>query len=110
MTTINAVVAPAERRVHARLREVFAEAIELVRPFFDGNAIWCGVPLGHFAQRVLRERFPELTAAEIYIFVMAARRVYAAERNAPRAFPHPTPSPAGEGTELLLSLLWHSDC
>jgi hypothetical protein len=78
-------VEAAERRVHTRLREIFAEAVELVRPFFEGNEIWCGVPLGHFAQRVLRERYPELTAAEIYVFVTAAKRLYAAERKARKA-------------------------
>jgi hypothetical protein len=72
--------APAERRVHARLREIFEEALELVRPFFESNEIWCGVPLGHLAQRMLRERYPDLTAEEIYVFVTAAKRVYAAQR------------------------------
>jgi hypothetical protein len=85
MTAASASVVAAERRVHARLREIFAEAIELVRPFFDGNEIWCGVPLGHFAQRMLRERYPELTTAEIYVFVTAAKRLYAAERAARKA-------------------------
>ena len=79
------LVLPQERRVHDRLREIFPEAIELIRPFFDANDIWCGVPLGHFAQRMLRERFPELTTQEIYVFVTAAKRVYAAERNAQKA-------------------------
>jgi hypothetical protein len=87
MGAVSASAAAAERRVHTRLREIFADAVELVRPFFDGNEIWCGVPLGHFAQRVLRERYPELTAAEIYIFVMAARRLYAAEHKARQASP-----------------------
>jgi hypothetical protein len=72
--------APEERRVHARVREIFAEAVELMRPFFEANEIWCGVPLGHFAQRMLRERYPALSAQEIYVFLTAARRVYAAER------------------------------
>jgi hypothetical protein len=73
---------PAERRVHVRLREVFDEALELVRPFFDGNEIWCGVPLHHLAQRMLRERYPDLTNDEIYVFVTAAKRVYAVQRKA----------------------------
>ena len=75
---------PEERRVHARLREIFAEAVELMRPFFEAHQIWCGVPLGHLAQRMLRERYPELSTEEIYVFVTAARRVYAAERKAAR--------------------------
>lgn len=85
MSAAGPSVVAAERRVHSQLREIFTEAIELVRPFFDGNAIWCGVPLGHFAQRMLRERYPELTTAEIYVFVTAAKRVYAAERTARKA-------------------------
>jgi hypothetical protein len=85
MAPQHAPALPAERRVHTRLREIFEEAIELVRPFFEGNAIWCGVPLGHFAQRMLRERYPDLTTEEIYVFVTAAKRVYAAERAARKA-------------------------
>jgi hypothetical protein len=85
MISQHASALPAERRVHTRLREIFEEAIELVRPFFEGNAIWCGVPLGHFAQRMLRERYPDLTTEEIYVFVTAAKRVYAAERAARKA-------------------------
>jgi hypothetical protein len=85
MSAASPSAVPAERRVHTRLREIFAEAIELVRPFFDGNEIWCGVPLGHFAQRMLRERYPDLTTAEIYVFVTAAKRVYAAELAARKA-------------------------
>ena len=82
MSAAQPSVVPVERRVHVRVREIFAEAIELIRPFFDGNEIWCGVPLGHFAQRMLRERYPDLTPEEIYVFVTAAKRVYAAERKA----------------------------
>jgi hypothetical protein len=82
MAAARPLVRPQERRVHERLREIFPEAIELMRPFFDANDIWCGVPLGHFAQRTLRERFPDLTTDEIYVFVTAAKRVYAAQRKA----------------------------
>ena len=87
MTAAAAQSAPSseERRVHLRLREIFEEAVELIRPFFEANEIWCGVPLGHFAQRMLRERYPELSMGEIYVFVTAAKRVYAAERRAQRA-------------------------
>ena len=85
MAATDAAARNTERRVHERVREIFAEAIELMRPFFDANEIWCGVPLGHFAQRVLRERYPELTTQEIYVFVNAAKRFYAAERKAATA-------------------------
>jgi hypothetical protein len=66
-----------ERRIHQRLRQVFDAAMALIDPFFDRDRIWTGVSLEHFAHRVLREHYPELDAMDIYIFVAAARRVYA---------------------------------
>ena len=75
-------VVPAERRVHVRVREIFAEAIELIPPILRPQRDLVRRPLGHFAQRMLRERYPDLTTEEIYVLVTAAKRVYTAERKA----------------------------
>ncbi len=69
-----------ERRVHLRLRAVFDEAIERVAPFFDRRNAWSDADLEHCAYRTMREHYPELTAEEVYVFVVAARRVFAARR------------------------------
>ena len=79
--------AQRERRVHTRLRVVFDSAIALVHPFFDRANTWSGVWLEHFAQRVLREHYPELTADDIYVFVAAARGIHA--RSSRRMRPRP---------------------
>jgi hypothetical protein len=69
-----------ERRVDLRLRAIFDTALPLIAPFFDPKNSWGGHSLEHFAFRVLRENYPELSSDEIYIFVSAARRVYAARQ------------------------------
>jgi hypothetical protein len=73
-----ASVGAADRRVHTRVREIFEDAMRCVRPFFDRVSLWSDVPLAHFAYRALRDRYPDLTFAEIYVFVGAAARIYAA--------------------------------
>jgi hypothetical protein len=75
-----AAIGSADRRVHARVREIFEDAVECVRPFFEPGSLWSEVPLAHFAYRALRDRYPDLTFAEIYVFVGAAARIYAAGR------------------------------
>ena len=74
-----------DRRVHQRLRTVFDAAFELVEPFFDTGKSWGGVTLEHFAFRVLRENYPDLSANEVYVFITAARRIYAENRAVARA-------------------------
>jgi hypothetical protein len=74
-------IGSADRRVHARVREIFEDAVECVRPFFDRDSFWSEVPLAHFAYRALRDRYPDLTFAEIYVLVGAAARIYAARRS-----------------------------
>jgi hypothetical protein len=68
--------ATPERRVNTRLRSVFDTALELVGACFDPQQAWSGVCLEHIAYRVLREHYPELSAGEIYAFVVAAKRIY----------------------------------
>ncbi|MGZ9039065.1 MAG: hypothetical protein ACXW12_18405 [Burkholderiales bacterium] len=72
--------AESDRRTHTRLREVFAEAIALIEPLFRQDTIWSNVSLEYCAQRVLRDRYPELDMMDIYVFVVVAKRVYADRR------------------------------
>jgi hypothetical protein len=69
-----------DRRVDLRLRAIFEAALPLIEPFFDPKNSWGGQSLEHFAFRVLRENYPQLSGEEIFIFVTAARRVYMARQ------------------------------
>jgi len=65
-----------ERRVDLRLREIFVEAYDVIEPFFDPRNAWGGQLHEHLAFRALHERFPDLTAQEVLVIVIAARRVF----------------------------------
>lgn len=65
-----------ERRSNLALREAFDAAYPLMEPFFDPDAGWGGHSLEHLAFRVVRENFPEISAAEVHLLVVAAHRVY----------------------------------
>ena len=69
-----------ERRVNTRLRGIFDTALELVSDCFDPQQAWSGVCLEHIAYRVLREHYPDLSVSEVYAFVVASRRMYAARQ------------------------------
>jgi hypothetical protein len=71
-----------DRRVDLRLRAIFEVAFPLVEPFFDPKNTWGGQSLEHFAFRVLRENYPDLSSEQIFVFVSAARRVYASRQAA----------------------------
>jgi hypothetical protein len=58
-------------------RDEFASAVADLEPFFDPALAWSGGHLEHFAYRAVRELRPELTVAQAYVIVVAARRVYA---------------------------------
>jgi hypothetical protein len=77
---VAAAAIPHDRRVHLRLRAVFDSALVLVAPFFDREQTWSGISLEYFAQRVLREHYPELTAIDIHVFLAAARRVHSGKK------------------------------
>lgn len=66
----------AERRSNPRLRAVFAEAYDVLAPFFDPANQWAGQSLEHFAYHALRDRFPQLTKGDVLILVIAAQRVF----------------------------------
>ncbi|HTY99349.1 MAG TPA: hypothetical protein VMB75_05920 [Rhodocyclaceae bacterium] len=67
-----------ERRVNVRIRQIFVEAYDVVEPFFDPANQWGGRTHEHLAYRALHERFPDMTANEVFIIVTAAKRVFAA--------------------------------
>lgn len=73
-----------DRRVNAHLRQIFVEAYDIVEPFFNPANSWGGHTHEHLAFRALRERFPDLSQAEAFIIVTAAKRVFGAgEKPAP---------------------------
>jgi hypothetical protein len=74
--TDNASPAPTERRKYHRVREIFAEAYELIAPFFAKENRWGNATLDHLAYRVVREQYPELSFEEVHILVVASKRVY----------------------------------
>lgn len=55
-------------------------ALAALEPFFDPGSAWSGASLEHFAFRALRDEHPELSTAQAYVLVVAAKRVYAARR------------------------------
>jgi len=82
------IAEPAERRRNPALRALFDEAYARIEPCLDPRHGWNGQPLEHFAFRMLREAYPELTPQDARILVGAALRVWR-ERNpaAPAAQP-----------------------
>lgn len=66
-----------ERRKHLRVRGVFDEAIMLIEPFFAPENHWGSNSLDHLAYRTLRNHYPDMSADEVHVLVVAARRVFA---------------------------------
>ena len=66
-----------ERRRDAEVRALFVEAYDILAPFFDPANNWAGHGHEHLAYRALHERFPQLSADQVFIIVDAARRVFA---------------------------------
>lgn len=75
MSSITPAV-PAERRQHPELRAVFEEAYARVESCFDPQRTWGGLPLEHFAFRMLREAYPQFSSQETRLLVGALLRVY----------------------------------
>lgn len=65
-----------DRRQYHRVRALFEEAYVLIAPFFAKENRWANATLDHLAYRVVRDHYPELSAAEVHVLVVAARRVY----------------------------------
>jgi hypothetical protein len=74
--TANATGIGKERRRDPEIRELFVEAYDLLEPFFDPANNWAGHGHEHLAYRALHERFPDLSADQVFIIVDAARRVF----------------------------------
>jgi hypothetical protein len=73
-----------ERRQHPQLRAIFEEAYARVESCFDPQQTWGGLPLEHFAYRMLREAYPQFSSQETRLLVGALLRVFR-ERRAGRA-------------------------
>ena len=69
-------VSGQERRGNPRLRKVFVEAYEVLKPFFDPANDWGTHGHEHLAYRALHEQFPGLSAQEVFVLVAAAKRVF----------------------------------
>jgi hypothetical protein len=65
-----------ERRVNVRVREMFVEAYDILEPFFDPANAWAGQMHEHLAFRALHEHFPAMSAEEVLVIVIAAKRVF----------------------------------
>lgn len=70
--------ATSERRRYDHVRDIFPEASALIAPFFAKENRWGNSTLDHLAYRVIRDRYPELSFEEVYVLVVASRRVSAA--------------------------------
>ncbi len=77
-------IPPAERRRHPELRALFEEAYARIEPCFDPEQTWGGLPLEHFAFRMLREAYPQMSSQEARLLVGALLRVFR-ERHPNRA-------------------------
>jgi hypothetical protein len=67
-----------ERRRDIEIRQIFVDAYDVLEPFFNPGNQWAGHGHEHLAYRALKERFPRLSAAQVFTIVEAARRVFAA--------------------------------
>lgn len=78
-TSSDTLNAATEQRRYHRVREIFIEAYDLLAPFFARESRWANSTLDHLAYRVARERYPELSAIEIHVLVLACSRAHAEE-------------------------------
>lgn len=73
----SALGVPADQRRYHRVREIFTEAYDLLAPFFARESRWANSTLDHLAYRVARDRYPELSAAEVHVLIVACSRAHA---------------------------------
>jgi len=71
-----------ERRTDTDLRAKVDTAYALIAPFFDPANQWAGRSQDMLAYRTLRDRMPDLDAAQAHLIVSVARRM-ARERGLP---------------------------
>ena len=68
-----------ERREHTQVREIFAQACELLAPVVAGNDTVKTV--SNFAMaHMVQEHFPGLSAAEIHIVIVTVEKLHREER------------------------------
>lgn len=80
MTNSPAADQPDRRHYH-HVREIFEEAYILIEPFFAPENQWGGRSLSHWAYRVLRDHYPELSSEECFVLVGAAQRIWAERKH-----------------------------
>ena len=69
-----------ERRTNTELRVIFEQAYVLIEPFLDPDSAWGGHALEHLALRTVRDNFPQLSAEQAHVLVVASVRVWRERR------------------------------
>lgn len=65
-----------ERRTNTELRLIFEQAYVLIEPFLDPGSTWGGHAMEHLALRTVRDNFPQLSAEQAHVLVVASGRVW----------------------------------
>jgi len=52
-------------------------AYEAIRPFFNPKTQWGHCGQEHLAYHTLKDNFPELSAQDVFLIVVTARRIFA---------------------------------
>lgn len=60
-----------ERRRHNHLRAIYDDAVEHVRHLFGTGGDWVGTSIDYAALRLVHEKYPELTPADVRTLVTA---------------------------------------
>jgi len=76
----DALASAVERRSEREVRRRFEEACVLLAPFFDPATQWGKAPFHLLAVRVLRERFDDLSSAELMVMLSGIRNLHANRR------------------------------
>ncbi len=72
-----------DRRSNPELRDIFEQAYALIKPFLDPHSSWGGHAMEHLSLRTVRDHFPQLSAEQAHVVVVASARVWR-ERQASR--------------------------
>lgn len=82
-----------ERRRDLALRLLFDQAYRRIEPFLDAAGAWGGAGFTLVIQHQLREAYPQLSAQQVQMLVIAAKRVHGQRRRTrPRAGPAARPA------------------
>jgi hypothetical protein len=69
-----------ERRSEREVRMRFEEACVLLAPFYDPAKQWGKLPFNLLAMRALRERFDDLSSAELMVMLSGIRNLHEKRR------------------------------